>query len=183
MSGKRPDESGDAALLRAFIKGERSAFSTLAGRHERGMLGMARGLLGGDVERARDAVQEAWVRMIKHAGTYRGEASVKTWLYRILINVCLNERGRKRVRITPAAGVHAESPSHTAEESEFAARVRRLVSDLPEDRRVIVLLCYHEEMTHEEAAETLGIPVGTLKSRLHTALTSLRASLHQEAGA
>ncbi len=166
----------DEQLLAAFAGGERAALGELADRHERALLGLARGLLGSR-SAACDAAQEAWVRVIRHAKGFRGQSSVKTWLYRIVINECSEVRkrlGRERDRAgalesMPPAGADQEAPEDGGDDE-----IRRAVDSLEESRRVVVLLCYSAGMTHEVAAEVLGVPVGTLKSRLHAALTTLR---------
>lgn len=180
------DVQDDRDLFAAFVRGDRAALGEIAKRYEHGMHGMAYGLLGADRAAAADAVQETWVRVIRSARTFDGRSSVKTWMYRILINQCVAMRARDR----SAHGVHAFAPLHDAENpglaasgAEFNARLRAAVERLPEDRRTLTLLCYHSGMTHEQAAETLGIPLGTLKSRLHATLTSLRAALLEEAKA
>jgi len=83
----RPEHT-DEQLLRRFLGGHREALGELARRHERGLLGMAAGLLGGRRELACDAVQETWLRVIRFGGQFAGESGLKTWLYRILINQC-----------------------------------------------------------------------------------------------
>jgi RNA polymerase sigma-70 factor (ECF subfamily) len=83
----RTEGRSDEALLRAFAGGERGALGELAARYERSLLGFARGVLRSE-DLACDAVQEAWVRVIRHAETFRGRSSFKTWMYRIVINRC-----------------------------------------------------------------------------------------------
>jgi RNA polymerase sigma-70 factor, ECF subfamily len=169
----------DEQLLAAFAGGERAALGELADRHERALLGLARGLVGSR-SAACDAVQEAWVRVIRHAKGFRGQSTVKTWLYRIVINECSEVRkrlGRERNRAEALgsmlpAGADQEAPVNGGDDD-----VRQAVDSLEESRRVVVLLCYSAGMTHEIAAEILGLPVGTLKSRLHAALTTLRRRL------
>lgn len=189
----------DEQLLAAFARGDREALGTLAARHEPALLGLAMGLLGGSRAGACDAVQEAWVKVIRHAGKFRGQSSVKTWLYRITINECRNLRGAAaRDGALKDAGVHLareagpksdDGPSNVSrgdepwEAHEARGVLREAVEQLTESRRLVVLLCYQSGMTHEQAADVLGLPLGTLKSRLHAALTSLRAALAKEAGA
>lgn len=172
----------DQALLRRFARGEVGALESLAGRYEGHLLGLARALLRGNEALARDAVQETWLRVIRHAGNFAGKSSVKTWLYRITINRCHDlrqrvlqegsvphaqdaDRGAASVVLTPAVAGAAE---------ESMVRVRGAVDRLSEDARLVLLLCYHRGLTHEEAAGVMDVPVGTLKSRLHGALAKLR---------
>ncbi len=170
----------DEALLSAFVGGDRAAIEALAMRHEAAMVGFASGLLSGRVDLARDAVQETWVRVLRHASGFGNRSAAKTWLYRILINLCHTMRDRERSKATPprlaAEGTIVETPRVES----LVPGLRAAVDSLPDDRRALVLLCYHAGMTHEHAAEALEIPLGTLKSRLHATLASLRASLMQE---
>ncbi len=179
----KPDAS-DEELLKRFVTGDRSALGVLARRYERPLLGLASGLLGGPEPLARDAVQETWLRVIRFGGGFNGRAGFKTWLYRIAVNQCrsmMSARAagskiveRERIDDEPRA---ADRPESTAERVEQGDALRGAVESLSSDQRLIVLLCYHEGMTHTEAAAILEIPVGTLKSRLHAALNELRGRL------
>ncbi len=200
----------DLDLIRAFAaggSGAPAALGTLAERYERPMLGLARGLLGGRHDAALDAVQDVWLRVIRHAAKFDGRSSVKTWLYRILMNRCHVLRAASR-RERPAADPHGDAagahghpasvapgasnnvlgapleaaPLDTSADDETRAAVARHVAALPEGPRAVLLLCYHAGMSHPQAADILGIPIGTLKSRLHAGLAELRTRLapHQE---
>ncbi len=171
-------ERADAELLRAFLRGDEAALGELAGRYERGLLGMALGLLSRDREAAKDAVQETWVRVIRYGKTFKGESSFKTWLYRVLINVCADERVKRSHHRASTAVPRAAHDSASDDEDALHLAVEQL----GHDKRVVVLLCYHRGMTHSQAAEALGLPIGTLKSRLHTALEELRRVLPEEVG-
>jgi RNA polymerase sigma-70 factor (ECF subfamily) len=170
----------DRELLTRFLRGEEEALGVLASRYEPGLLGLARGLLFGRGDLAADAVQDTWLRVIRSARTYSGEASVKTWLYRILINRCHDLRGQaaSAARATAQFGETRTGVGAPAvRPAERDPALQRAVDGLPEDRRTIILLCYHRGLTHELAAGVLGIPIGTLKSRLNAALKELRSVL------
>ena len=114
-----------------------------------------------------------------------GHSSFKTWLYRIGINQC---RTLQRAGVVAAASGAIEDmpasdtpPEQAVQSADQNHTLRRAVERLGSDKRVVVLLCYHSGMTHEQAADILEIPLGTLKSRLHAALTELRAALSAEA--
>ncbi|HYF14136.1 MAG TPA: RNA polymerase sigma factor [Phycisphaerales bacterium] len=171
----------DADLLRRFAAGDGAALGALASRYEGAMMGLAVGMLSGNRDLARDALQETWLRVIRHAKGYRGEASVKTWIYRILVNRCINARA-VAAKLAARSGIGAEvepgaSELRLADEHE---PLRCAVDSLSEDVRTLLLLCYHRGLSHAEAAQVLGIPPGTLKSRLHTALTALRERLGKD---
>ena len=178
------DPMTDEQLLASFAAGDTAALGALAERHERALLGFARGVLGGE-DLARDAVQDAWVRVIKHAGSFKGRSTFKTWMYRIVINRCneIKGKGRRRLAALPMDAGDPAAPAHRAQHSvaELNGTLARAVDELDERKRMAVLLCYHEGITHELAAEILGVPLGTLKSRLNAALNQLRGRLSEEA--
>jgi RNA polymerase sigma-70 factor (ECF subfamily) len=172
-------------LRRYFAGGDRRDFAELAARYEAPLLGLAHGLLSGRSDLAQDAVQDAWMRVVRSGKHFEGKSSVKTWLYRIVINRCADLRARHARR-----GAAEWSEDHAAagtvppleaaavvasEASDCRAGLRRVMETLPEGTRLILLLCYHDGLGHEEAAEVLGLPVGTLKSRLGRALEELRS--------
>jgi len=180
------ENDSDLDLIKQFAAtNDRQAFEALARRHEQGLLGLAAGMLGNPDDLAIEAVQNTWIRVMKYAGSVRGSSSVKTWLYRILINQCRTLQKKaiaQKKRETSAGDAKATSATNAGIETdrEFQQRVNEAVSQLPAAHREVVLLCYHVEMTHALAAEILQIPVGTLKSRLNASLTKLRQALGAE---
>lgn len=181
-------ERTDEQLLAAYAAGDQAALGLLADRHELALLGLARGILGSRTE-ALDAVQEAWVRVIRFAGAFKGHSSVKTWLYRIVINECANLLNARRRVWGPSVANGGSSPGDAGSAGGSTASgtptfdefddIRRAVDELDGPKRVVVMLCYSAGVPHELAAEILGLPLGTLKSRLHAALTTLRRRLAQ----
>lgn len=174
----------DEALLRRFVGGDRFMLGALAQRYERRLLGLAMGLLG-DAALACDAVQETWVRVIRFAPGFVGASSFKTWVYRITVNQCYNLRGLQKHRaLEEVAQAAVEGGARAVDDSmlatEMATTVWSAVAALTAEQRDVVLLCYHADLTHSEAAAILEIPLGTLKSRLHAALGRLRALLAAE---
>lgn len=136
---------------------------------------------------AADAIQETWVRVIRFAGKFDGRSSFKTWLYRIAINQCRTVKSRighaqasPTAELRPAREPAAHASGSSADDLTW---LRDQVSRLTPDKRTVLLLCYHEGMTHAQAAEILEVPIGTLKSRLHAALTTLRGAMASEAHA
>lgn len=171
----------DEILLARFVSGDQTAVGVLAERYERALLGLALGLLDGRRDLARDAVQEAWLRVVRFAPSFRSQCAARTWLYRIVVNEC----HRLRAKRPPPAPQSVGDPAvlHRFDDvfrADATASLRAAVSRLPDERRSVILLCYHAGMTHDQAADILQIPLGTLKSRLHAALTTLRGSLPAE---
>jgi len=197
----------DEQLIAEFATGRRAALEDLARRYEKPLLGLSQGLLGGDATLAQDAVQETWVRVIRFAGKFNGRSSFKTWLYRIAINQCRTlqsstphestgesdkandldkeaiTRGSGVSNSPTASKVTGVSNKRAAEDmvaAEERAELHAALDRLGVDHRHVLLLCYHAGMTHPEAADILDIPLGTLKSRLSTALAELRRMLAKE---
>jgi len=181
----KAEQTSDEDLLQAFARGGKAALAQLARRYERSLLGFANGLLTGRNDRvACDVVQETWLRVIRYADSFDGRSGFKTWLYRIAINQCKTVwAARPEPASSEAAIVQADpaaGPDRQAEQADLVDHVRLAVAELPPEQRLVVLLCYHNGMTHAQAAEILEIPLGTLKSRLHAALRDLRERLSAE---
>ncbi|HVU64204.1 MAG TPA: RNA polymerase sigma factor [Phycisphaerales bacterium] len=181
-----PAHSTDEHLLATFLNGDAPSLGALAQRHERHLLGLATGLLHGRRDLALDAVQDTWLRVIKYGRSFRSGSTVKTWLYRILVNTCKDVRTRS-YKLNTQGGAGSSPPvEHLPDatpspspDTPTQSHIRAAIESLPGDHRLLILLCYHNGLTHPQAAEVLNIPVGTLKSRLHTALNLLRKSLQE----
>lgn len=176
------DSPTDEQLLRRFLaEREESALGELAARYEQRMLGLARGMMGGDRSRAMDAVQETWMRIIRYGTSFNGKASFGTWAYRILVNECHRLRTRAERETKPTDQTSDESTEDSdrraADTLDALASMRDLIAGMTDAKRDVLLLCYHHGVTHAQAADMLEIPLGTLKSRLNAALEELRARL------
>ena len=173
----------DEQLLRAFVKGDRDALAQLASRYEQQLLGLASGLLGSQTP-ACDAVQNAWVRVIRHGSKFNGSSSFKTWMYRITINCCRDIQAKRKTKQSDETLGNEVDDKQTPEQDlllrERKQVLHQSISKLNQAKRETLLLCYHDSMTHEKAAEVLDIPVGTLKSRLNAALNELRELLAED---
>ncbi len=180
---RTPVLAADEQLIARFARGDTAALGELAERYELNLLGLAAGLLSGHHQLAQDAVQESWLRVIKHAGAFAGRSSFRTWMYRIVINRCRDLRDASPelkwppvvAPVSTAAG--SESPLRLVTSADNDDDVRTAVQALAPHTRLLLLLCYHRGLTHLQAADVMGIPVGTLKSRLAAALAELRTAL------
>lgn len=183
-----PGEEGplsDERLLAMFVCGDEAALGELARRYEGLLLGLCTGMLG-DRALAMEAVQETWLRVIRHGRTYDGRASVKTWVYQIAMNRC-RDLGRARTSSRARELAHHErSAAHKVPEAVGTGgvdpRLEEAVRGLEDHQRETVILCYHRGLTHRQAAEVLGVPMGTVKSRLNKALEKLRETLGAATG-
>ena len=170
----------DAALVTRFKQGDEGAFDSLPHRHKDGIYSLVYRTVGdGEVE---DVVQDVFVRMYKSLRRFRGESSFRTWLYRITVNACrdhVRALGR-RPTISVEELPEIESlpgPADLASSSWTRSEVERAIHGLPQDERAAVEMHYVQGMSYREMAETLRCPVGTVKARVHSAITKLRRKL------
>jgi len=161
----------DADLLAAHVDGDPTAFAELFRRHRTRLWAVALRTLG-DPEEAADALQEAMVSAFRRAGGFRGEAAVTTWLHRIVVNACLDRvRRRRPVEALPESDGGDRPDSATlgvpdgAEASATAMDVAAALASLPPEQRAAIVLVDLEGYPVAEAADLLGVPVGTVKSR------------------
>jgi len=178
----------EAPLIERIRSGDQGAFETLVRRHGGRMLTVARRLLRSDEEGA-DAVQDAFLSAFRSIGSFAGQASLGTWLHRIVVNACLMRlRSRSRRRDVPLDALlpgFDESgwrvwPEHAPvilSREETRAQVRGCIDRLPEPHRTIVRLRDVEGLDTEQTAERLGITAGAVKTRLHRARQILRDML------
>ena len=176
-------------IIRKCKKGSREAFNILFTRYQQQVINIAYGMLS-DREDAYDAAQEVFVRVYKNIQSFKEQSSFTTWLYRITVNVC-QDALRKRQRGGNVVSISAytddekemdiEDESASVEEnlelSERQAAVRRAISELKEEHRVVITMCDLEGMGYDEIGEILKIPPGTVKSRINRARSALRKIL------
>ncbi len=158
-------EATDAELLAAHRAGHRTAFAELAERHSERMWGTAVQTLR-DPHEAADAVQEALLAAHRHADRFRGDASVRTWLHRILVNQCMDRLRHARARPT-SPWPERDLPARGDQVTELATRlvVRDALAALPDEQRVAIVLVDVQGYPVAEAAEIMDVAVGTVKSR------------------
>jgi RNA polymerase sigma-70 factor, ECF subfamily len=156
----------DEELLAAHRAGNRDAFGELVERYRRELWGLAVRTLG-DRDDAADAVQEALVAAYRRAGTFRGEASVRTWLRRIVVNACIDRIRYERARRTVPWPEREPSTRRPDPAVEVVTRmaVDRALALLPIAQRVAVVLVDVQGYPVAEAAAILQVPTGTVKSR------------------
>ena len=145
--------------------------------------------LTGDIELSEDLTQEVSVRAFQGFGNFRGDSQASTWFYRIAVNVVNRHQERKfqetlSLEAMEAISVPADEatePEANALKADILPVVRDALQKLPEDLRTTLILQFYEGLKYREIAAILDIPIGTVKSRLHSAIQKLREELHDYA--
>ncbi len=197
MGGREPAAArapSDAAVVERARAGDHEAFRVLVERYQARLFRLALRVLR-DEEQARDAVQDAFLKIYRSLDRFEGRSSFYTWAYRLVMNQCLDARRRDRSdrhtefeeeRIADAAGAGnpspigappAASPDADLERSELRGQIQHAIDALPEDARRTFLLREVDGLSYAEIARSLRIPKGTVMSRLHYARRRLRATL------
>jgi RNA polymerase sigma-70 factor, ECF subfamily len=182
--------TSDENIVERALTGDADAFGELVRRWERRIFALSYGMLGRE-EDARDATQETFIAAFRNLRGFRGEAKVSSWLHRIAVNQCITRQRRAKVRSETAlddeqeknagsfATSSALSPSRVVEKKQVTRAVRRAVNSLPVELRQVIVMKEFEELTFKEIAETLDLPLSTVKSRLYTALKQLQMRLEK----
>ncbi len=180
----------DAELMLATRRGDREAFAELVQRHHRPLVNFFFRLLW-DRQRAEDFAQEVFLKVFAHAGTYEATAKFTTYLYRVAKNLWIDflrvegNHPRAQSLDAPANGEEGEGapmalaggdrrPEDIAMDREAIQEMQQAIEQLPEEMRLVLVLSEQQGMKYQEVSEVLGIPVGTVKSRMHNAILRLR---------
>lgn len=185
-------EAPDSGLVEACRRGDTQAFARLVGLHERMVYNLACRLLG-DPEEAKDLAQDVFLQVYRTIGRFEGRSSVKTWIYRIVVNQCHNRqrwwRRRRREQMRPiddltsheeaklADSSQASDPLQDLARREKARRVQAALDAIAFDQRAVLVLREVDGLSCEEIAQALSLPVGTVKSRLSRGREALRVRL------
>jgi RNA polymerase sigma-70 factor (ECF subfamily) len=179
-----PDHGeGDEDLVRRYLSGDGGAFGTLVERHERRMYNLALRMTGRE-EDARDATQDAFLTALRKLSSFRGEAAFTTWMHRVTVNACYDLlRKRQRAPLLDRGQDERErgpepppSPDH-ATSSDLSIDVQRALLHVPEDFRAVMILHDVQDLPYEQVAAIVGVPVGTVKSRLHRGRVALARAM------
>ena len=172
----------DRQLADAVVTGDGEAFRFLVERESRAVIGTCRRVLGDPAE-AEDVAQEAFMTAYRAMATFRGDGSFGAWVSRIAIRLAVRRVASRRpvIPMDPAIEEELEplvavddDPEALSLDEEYRRNVRTAVAGLPAEQRVVVALRFYRDLTLDEIAHVTGTPVGTVKSRLHRALVSLR---------
>lgn len=176
----------DAAdFLRRLKAGEALAFEELVRAYQHRVFAVALRMLGNAGE-AEEIAQEVFLRAHRALAEFRGDAKLSTWLYTIASRLCLNRLGsgersatlsgeERLMRLRHEAG----GPDAMLEQTELEAALHRAIAELPDERRIVVVLRDLEGLSYEEIAAALELPTGTVRSRLHRARLDLKDKLER----
>lgn len=175
------DAIDDLALVEQTKKGDQEAFSELVRRHQQVTYNLAFRYMR-DATQAEDMAQEAFLKAFRLLHGFRGDSSFSTWLYRVTCSVCLTELNRRKrrgeVELQPVHYKNAAiQPSYTVDIPEH---IRRCVTKLSDRYAEIVTLYYLKGVSYDEIAETMDIPLGTLKTWMFRARKQLRGIVEKE---
>lgn len=177
VQGVATPQQTDAELLAAHVAGDPAAFEHLFRRHHRRLYRLARAT-SRTAEDAADSLQEAMLSAHRGAANFRNDAAVTSWLYRIVVNACLDRlrRSKSHTQIELEDEVYTlEDPSHDV---DTAIVIEKALLRLPAEQRAAVIAVDMQGYSVADAAELLGVPEGTVKSRCARARARLAVALH-----
>jgi RNA polymerase sigma-70 factor (ECF subfamily) len=180
----------EGSLAQRCAAGEEAAYAELVSEHQRMVVQLAMNLLG-DRDEALDLSQEVFLRVFRTIHRFRGHSSLRTWIYRIAVNQARNRhrfwRRRHRadqVSLDAHVAAHGDvpcvrdaGPDRVLAQKELAAQLQQALDRLPFDQRTAIVLREIDGLSYEEIAYSLGVAVGTVKSRLTRARHALRREL------
>ena len=176
----------DAELLRRVQADDLDAFEEFFARYRHAIYRTAYGLTG-DRLTAEEILQDTFARAHRHRHKFRTDMSPLPWLHRVSLNLCYSRLSRRRLETGSiddateyALPDDRSLPAETAEQAELRQIVREGIAALPEKHRSVVVVYYLHSLSLVETAQALGIQLGTVKSRLHYALRSLRIHLEED---
>jgi len=182
----RDEVGGDAKeFVDRLRAGEPKAFEELVVTYQHRVFGVALRMLRNAAE-AEEVSQEAFLRAHRALADFRGDAKLSTWLYAIVSRLCLTRLGSGERRMarqgeeTLMRLANSEGdPSDALERGEVEAALHRAIAELPEDRRIVVVLRDLEGLSYEEIAQALDLELGTVRSRLHRARMDLKDKMER----
>lgn len=202
MSPRVPlsDDRSEAQFIARLVARDESAFNELVVTYERRVYGLVFRMLGRRDE-AEDLAQEVFVQVFKAIDQFRGESKLSTWIYRIAVNLCKNRTKYNQRRHAgeqddidamaervPMSAARAATvgdqtrPDELVEGMQLEVIVKRAIGKLDTEFREALILADVEDMPYEEIAQITGVPVGTVKSRIHRARAQLKALVEKALG-
>ncbi len=160
----------DAELVKRVVEGDHDAFNQVMKAHEDRVFSVCLRIMG-DRERALDATQETFLTVFRKAGQFKGDSALGTWIYRIAVNTCYDMLRKAKRRRTDPLPEHIDPSDPSAEAALDSAgdrpEILAALSKLPKEFRAAVVLADIEGLGTAEVAKALGVPSGTVKSRVY----------------
>lgn len=185
VRSERVKPMSDAELAVRCRNGDEEAFEILYSKYSRSLFNYIYRMIG-DYDRAKDIYNDAFMRVMT-ARNYQPRAKFSTWVYRIATNLCLNELKKKKCesleeKLGQGMAIRARtiSPEEYASNGEMAEKIKRAIDGLTAVQRSVFTLRHYHGLSYEEIAGVLRCPVGTVKSRLNSAILALRRTLRKE---
>ncbi len=177
----------DLHLVEAHRRGDPAAFDEIFVRYQSMVFNLAL-RMSGSREVAADLTQDVFMRVYRHLGRFRGQSSLKTWIYRVALNCCRSRRARRRpiIQELPEAEALVElqersaTPERAALARDAGRQVARALAKLPSPFREAVVLRDIEDLSYQEIAEILGVRIGTVRSRIARGRDKLRGIVEAE---
>lgn len=172
----------DTELMLRARDGEELAFRELFDRHYKRAVRIAYRSIG-DIDKAEDIAMDAFARVYQARDKYKASAKFTTYLYKVVINLCINTAKREKLLIKQQLDEAlplkdtGPTPSESLARSELSRFVKKAIIDLPDNQRIALILTNYEDMSYKAAAEVMNVSVGALESLLHRAKVNLRKSL------
>ena len=167
-------DAEDRDLVEQFARGDSHAFDTIVQRYEQRVYAIALRMTG-NVEDARDAMQDVFVSALRALRSFRGDAQLSTWIHRVSVNASLDVLRKRKRHVAQPIEEAGDRPSEDVGPEDAAARaaraaeVQRALQHVSNDHRAVLVLHDLQDLDYAETAAALDIPVGTVKSRLHRA--------------
>jgi len=180
----------DQRLITECLAGRTAAYGELVSRYQDRLFNTLLRFLG-NAEDARDVLQEAFLNAYLALESFKGDSQLYTWLYRIAMNTAMTHKRKERVALSkrisrpdaaeePADHSAYNRPESNMVRSEEGQRVQNALGKLSPEHRLVLILKDMDGQKYEEMAEALGVPIGTVRSRLHRARLELRELLERD---
>lgn len=180
--------SDDEFLVRWTLEGDSRAYGEIVRRYEKMVAGIVKGMLG-NIQQAEDVGQDTFIRLYKSLGSFRGDSKLSTYIQRIAINLSLNEIKRKKrfvsLFLRSDSGENAplreipDTKVKTEEDSDLREILEKAIDKLPPEFKTVVVLRLIQGYSSKESAEILGLPIGTVLSRLSRARDQLQKEINK----
>lgn len=195
MANQEDSKAEDQALVEKAVRGDAKAFRSLVERYQRKVYSIAYGIVR-NPDTALDVTQDAFVKIHRNLATFKGDSSFYTWVYRIVLNLCIDRKRRERRQAEvdyddalaheegftdgpTLASTGIDNPAKAAQRKELLEHMDKALATLSDEHKAILLLREVDGLSYEELAETLDIPKGTVMSRLFHARKNFQKSLQR----